>query len=111
MMSHYEVSASFVATCDGGECISEFLDAVDAHLVEKLHVRDVHVISEEDRALFSISILVTAQENESEGDVLNSGIATMRSAFHACDGMTPGMEPPFRGASIRQVMVREPVLV
>jgi hypothetical protein len=84
---------------------------VDEHLSDKLDVPDVNIISEKETGRFMVSILVVARDDESEGAVLNQAIGTMRSAFHACDGLTPGMEPPFEGASIREAMVVEGVLV
>ncbi|MDQ1745785.1 MAG: hypothetical protein QOD07_48 [Frankiaceae bacterium] len=74
----------------GYDDITQFLDAVVTHLEDALAVEDVTLVLDEEGQAFSVSLLVTSPAEESIETVVGKGMGLLRTAFHACDGHTPG---------------------
>lgn len=88
--TYYALEAHFSYDLTGGdESIVPFLDAVTEHLRE-LGVEDVFVVSDEAAHEFTTSQLITSTAGESIETVVGKGMGALRTAFHTCQGQTPG---------------------
>lgn len=67
-----------------------FLDLAWQHLVEKLDVRSLDIISDHEARSFSVSQSVEAPSQESVETTIGRALGTLRTAFHACGAGTPG---------------------
>lgn len=70
--------------------ITSFLDGVVTHLENDLSYEGVTVVLNEEKSMFVCSLLVPSASEESIETVVGKGMGAIRTAFHACNGHTPG---------------------
>ena len=95
-----EADFSYTFDDDGGDIVA-FMDTVVDHLVEALGADDVFVVLNEDVQTFSISTLVPSYEGESVETIVGKGMGLFRTAFHACDAVTPNWPAPHATGGVR----------